>query len=121
MQIQRLLKNDELTQVDILSRLCVQCIQVSRLEGPGFPKIADTLLNKSEISEIVEMEVNRECTVCSSAPTDAVFILCNHAVMCQNCAELWIDENRSCPVCYFEVFSYDVGDFTSTFVGNSVY
>lgn len=103
----------KLTDVDIVSQVCVQCTQTSRLERPGFPKIVTALLNKSIVSENIEVN---DCTICSKASIDCVLKPCNHAVMCQDCAGQRAGGN--CPVCHLTVNSYKIGELTSTSVGS---
>lgn len=72
---------------------------------PGFPKIIDALLNKTVVDEDVEEANNSECTVCSNAPMDYKLDPCNHTVMCHDCAQKWISENKNCPVCHMAVLA----------------
>jgi hypothetical protein len=45
-----------------------------------------------------------ECSVCLSAPKNAVFLPCGHACVCLECGnEIAAQRNATCPVCRISV------------------
>lgn len=56
----------------------------------------------------------RTCTICFENQIEARFRPCCHAVACEACAELFLD--NECPVCRGAIESFDIGQFESTFV-----
>lgn len=63
-------------------------------------------LSTSEPAKELQLEeVNdRVCSVCACEQIDFALPPCNHAVMCQDCGQRWIRENRNCPTCHLPVF-----------------
>lgn len=100
-----------------LASLSVDCIDEDRFERPSFAKIVQSLTGTGVVLfETPADDVKRECILCCNGPTDAKFVPCNHATVCQKCAQRLKNLGSSCPICRTRIQSIVSGDFKKTFV-----
>lgn len=92
--------------------LIMSCINNNRFYRPSFASIIQNFGGNQVVSlegqPIVDnIVVAKECLRCSNQPIDAKFSPCNHAVVCQYCAQYLKNCDESCPVCYTLIKSFD--------------
>ena len=61
--------------------------------------IGESVYETSEVYGMEKIDENSDCVICLSDPVNTIVKPCNHACICEQCANELLKSKTPCPIC----------------------